>query len=365
MNKVKKLGEVFIFELDAENEKVPSYSIVKKIRFAGETKQVGVLINDESMTPIVDDIIYTVLYAAKEEGKRAYYQVDEFLFMLDSSTANAYMVYRQVLEKPDDEMDVINAVDAHFGGHGQLHIEMSPAEIRSVYGRNQNIIKYGAIGIAAIAMIILILKQFSNEPAVVINPPPPPPPLILNDEQTVVLKDIISKRMVQKIFDDAKAIANDPFLSKHKKIKSFVLGQMDPGVGESGQYPPLIGKGEIVYEFDFPAKGTMNTGNDLFVLKSDMLEQAVVGDIVPGVKDISQECIQNIHTISNIKDISVGSRQDVEIVYEFKGVKPALFLANYLNVADLCPVYIRSINGTDESYSGTLVLYRAGTGIKQ
>lgn len=365
MNKVKKLGEIFIFEIDTENEKASSYSIVKKIRFAGETKQVGVVIDDESMTSIVDDIIYSVLYAAKEEGKRAYYQVGESLFMMDSSVANAYLVYRQVLENPDDEMEVITAVDSHFGGHGQLHIEMTPAEIRSAYGRNQNIIKYGLIGIAALAIIVLIVKQFSSEPPVVINPPPPPPPLILNDQQIVVLKDIISKHMVQKIFDDAKLIASDPFLSKHKKIKSFVLGQMDPGVGESGQYPPMIGKGEIVYEFDFPAKGTVNSGSDLFVLKSDLVEQATVPDIVPGTKEITQECIQAIHTISNIKDITVGSRQDAEIIYEFKEVKPALFLSNYLNAADLCPVYIKTMNGTDDRYSGTLVLYRSDLGSQQ
>lgn len=357
MNKAIKLGEVVLLDPEIDFEK-GLYPIVKKIRFGGETKQLGLIVGDEAMSSIAEDIIYAVLYTANEEQLRAYYRQDDFLYLLDSSQSfNAYFVYRQLLEDPDDELSLISAIDAHFGGHGHLHIEMTPAELRSTYGRNQNIAKFAILGVVVLAFLALVIPELTKEEPTVV-PAQPPPPLVLDESQIILLKDALSKKLADKILADAKMISADPSLAKHKKIKSFVVGQMDQGTGESGQYPPMIAKGEIVYEYDFPANGSENSGNDLYVQNVSIDETMHVEDLAPIGKKLSQECFSAIHTITEVKNISVGSRNDNEIVYDFKDIKPADFLRKYIFAADICPVYIRSLNGVDDAYSGTLVLYK-------
>ncbi|MDD5211418.1 MAG: hypothetical protein PHV62_03320 [Sulfuricurvum sp.] len=357
MNKAIKLGEVVILDAETNFEK-GSYSIVKNIRFGGEAKNLGLIVSDAAMSDIAEDIIYAVLYTANEEQLRAYYRQDNFLYLLDSSQSfNSYFVYRQMLEDPDDELSLISAIDAHFGGHGHLHIEMTPAELRSTYGRNQNIAKFAILGVVILAFLVLVIPELTKEEPKVVQAPPPPP-LVLDDNQVILLKDALSIKLAKKVFADAEAISADPFLSKHKKIKSFVVGQMDQGTGESGQYPPMIGKGEIVYEYDFPANGSENSGNDLYVQNISLDETIHVEDLTPSQKKLSQECFNAVHSITEVKNISVGSRNDNEIVYDFKDIKPSEFLRKYIFAADICPVYIRSLNGTDSAYSGTLVLYK-------
>lgn len=357
MNKARKLGEVFILDPDLETEK-NSYSISKKIRFGGETKQLGIVISDDGMSEIADDIIYAVLYTANEEQLRAYYRVDNALYLLDSSNSfSSYFIYRQILEDPKNEMDLISAIDAHFGGHGHLHIEMSPAELRSTYGRNQNIIKFAILGTLIVATLAVIIPALTEEKPKVVQAPPQPP-LTLSENQILLLKDSISRKLAEKIYNDANMIASDIFLSKHKKIKSFVLGQIDQGTGESGQYPPMIGKGEIVYEYDFPANGSENAGNDLYVQNISLNETVKIDTLHPSQKILNQECLDAINSLSDIKNVSVSARSDSEIVYDFKDIKPADFLRRYISASDICPVYIKSFNGSDNVYSGTLVLYK-------
>ncbi|MDD4969840.1 MAG: hypothetical protein PHT07_10475 [Paludibacter sp.] len=358
MNKAIKLGEVFIIDPDMETEK-SSYSIVKKIRFGGDNKHLGVVVSDESMLEVVEDVIYAVLYVANEEQLRAYYRVGDALYLLDSSQSyHAYFIYRLILEDPDDEMKLISSIETHFGGHGHLHIEMSPAEIRSTYGRNQNIIKFGILGVLILAILAVIVPALTEEKPKVVQAPPPPP-LVLDEDQILLLKDDISKKFAEKLLKEARNITNDPFLSKHEKIKSFVVGQIDQGTGESGQYPAMIGKGEIVFEYDFPAKGTLNAGNDLYVQNVKIEETSKIDDLHKNTqKTLSEECLYAINSITDVENISIGSRQDNEIVYDFKNIKPSLFLTKYLIAADICPVYLRSLNGADSSYSGTLVLYK-------
>jgi hypothetical protein len=354
MSKIIKLGEIAILN---KHDTLKKGDIEKKFTFGNEQKFAIISSDTEADSMELDLCVYPTAYMASIDERLGYYVYNGAIYFINKSLSESYFIHKKILENIEDEFEIISSVEEHFGGHSHLHITQSPNEIKNKYCKESKAKLFALAGVVFALACVVYFAFFQKSEVPVVQTPPPPPPLSLSEKQEAQLKEQVSRAIFSDILSVAKNIKSDGFRKAHEKIKSITISSIQPGIGEPGKYPKMIGTYEMIYEYDIPKIGSKYSTNNLYTESSPLTTTKEISTNNEFVDDkkITISCIKKAFDIS--KEVSVKSRDEFKINFLFTKIAPAEFMTNFLHYTEECPAYIESFKGMDSEYEASMVLY--------
>lgn len=354
MADTNQIGEISI----AENGKSGNIKgAAKRFVFAGSQQVATLRPTTDGAFQDLDLCVYPVAYTLSNGDQFSYFKYLDAIYFISTTSTSSCLVYKRILDDPEDEIEVINAIEDQFGGHVHNAITMSPEEIKNKYGKEGNLKLYVLIGLITVLGIASYFAFSGEEPPVEPSKPVEQPPLVLSPKHEAFLKEQASMAFLEEIAKKGLEISSDPFLMKHSRIKSFVLSSVQRGGDTPGEYPPVLATGELHVEHDIAFEGSKKSGDGIYMSDSTLTGKAEARDYSSQetTKDMSLECVKMMYEID--KSLFVESRTNNTIIFGFENVHPNHLLKTYTKIQRECPIYLDKLTGSDDKYTGSIALY--------
>jgi len=378
----KRIGTVIILDSESEQENTKeatkNYSSRQKIVFDGTSEEVYVYQSDKDskmLQLLKEQVVYYCLLLKMERQKRAYYNEENFVILIDKLIGEEYVI---TIGSSDAEqkISVSEIVDEHFGGASVYEISEDANFIKKEYVSDKKILIIAFFSVCIIIVIWIFYILFFDEDA----PPPPPPPKpvkSLSINEINQLKNIASIKALEWIFkyttntfkDNIEGGGRKRLVGLNQDKYTVLSRQKAKQRGDGSFYfvSPKYKRGavEISYRLtlqeSFAGIGFTVSKNKIYEKTERIQKKYTISDVNQSIKKIlTRDCLKKALTFSKNGTI-VHKREEKKIIVKFRNQNAVDFLKKTKTLLLQCPVYVKNLTLSGAKFNGDIIIYNDGS----
>lgn len=278
-------------------------------------------------------------YCFVNDVSKAYAEQDDRVIIVAyDEQEDEYAVYDEAVTDADREL----FLERVFKGYAGVRIEETLAEIENLLldKRRERFAVLLTVGLLAVLgyMVYLLFQPATTAEKTVVALPQEVEEPDLTQEEVEIARNILTRDLLQVLLDSISEMMEKPEYRGRFRVADVSVEYFPVQEGNRKGYGMRV---YIVYEFSFPARGTVKQG-EVYV-RQEVKELKVFRDRISiQPKPLRAECVTRILAMRD--RIEILSRRAGHIEIQVSGIKPSLFFPLLSYVADECPLHVSSLS---------------------